>query len=95
VFCASTADAGSVSPSRVRDAAARGIRLLQQSQKSWYAKQRCESCHHQFQPMIALRSAREHGIPFDEAIARADAQQAFDSARTPCSSRRTPATPRS
>jgi len=78
VFCASTADAGSVSPSRIRDAAARGIRLLQQSQKSWYAKQRCESCHHQFQPMIALRSAREHGIPFDESIARADARQAFD-----------------
>ena len=79
VLCASTARAGSApAPARVRDAAIRGIQLLQQSQKTWYAKQRCESCHHQFQPAIALRSARDHGIPVDEAIARTDAQQAFD-----------------
>jgi ankyrin repeat protein len=77
-LCAPTAFAASPSPARIRDAAARGIQALQQSQKGWYAKQRCESCHHQFQPAIALRSARDHGIPFDEAVARADAERAFD-----------------
>jgi len=78
VLCAPTAFAASPSPARIRDAAARGIQVLQQSQKGWYAKQQCESCHHQFQPAIALHSARDHGIPFDEAVARANAQRAFD-----------------
>ena len=78
VLGASTARGAEVSPARIRDAAARGIERLQQSQQSWYAKQRCESCHHQFQPAIAIASARERGIAFDEAIARADARQAFD-----------------
>jgi len=78
VLCASTARAASPSPTRIREAAARGIQMLQQSQKGWYSKQRCESCHHQFLPAVALQSAREHGIPFDDAVARADAERAFD-----------------
>ena len=67
----------SVAPERVRDAAARNLALLQSSQKHWFEVQRCDSCHHQYQPALAYRAAREHGIPFDEAIARADAAKAF------------------
>src|SRR5882724_7022659 len=64
-------------PARIRDAAARNLALFQSSQKHWFEVQRCDSCHHQYQPALAYRAAREHGIPFDEAIARADAAKAF------------------
>src|SRR5205814_8302462 len=50
---------------RIRGAAARALTLLQSSQKRWYTRQTCSSCHHQFQPALAYRSARAHGIPFD------------------------------
>jgi ankyrin repeat protein len=62
---------------RIRDAAARNLALFQASQKQWFDVQRCDSCHHQYQPALAYRAAREHGIPFDERIARADAAKAF------------------
>jgi len=69
---AAAADAGSI-----RNAAARNLALFQSSQKHWFEVQRCDSCHHQYQPALAYRAAREHGIPFDETIARADAAKAF------------------
>lgn len=62
---------------QIRQAAARAIARLQASQKNWYDQQGCASCHHQFLPALAYREAREHGIPLDEKIARADAEQAF------------------
>ena len=55
----------------------KNLALFQQSQKHWFEVQRCDSCHHQYQPALAYRSAREHGIPFDESIARDDAAKAF------------------
>jgi ankyrin repeat protein len=64
-------------PAAIRVAAARNLELFQASQKHWFEVQRCDSCHHQYQPALAYRAAREHGIPFDEAIARADAAKAF------------------
>src|SRR5665213_2682709 len=69
--------AGAADPAAIRDAATRNLTLFQASQKHWFEVQRCDSCHHQYQPALAYRSAREHGIPFDEAIARADAAKAF------------------
>ena len=60
-----------------RRAAARNLALFQASQKHWFEVQRCDSCHHQYQPALAYRAAREHDIPFDETIARADAARAF------------------
>jgi hypothetical protein len=53
---------------------------IQKAQAPWYAtnKQVCASCHHQYQPAIAYRVARDHGISLDEAIARADATKTFD-----------------
>jgi ankyrin repeat protein len=74
---ASIAAADGREPGRIRDAAARNLALFQASQKHWFEVQRCDSCHHQYQPALAYRAAREHGIPFDEAIARADAAKAF------------------
>lgn len=63
----------------VREAAVRGIAAIQKAQSTWYTanKQVCASCHHQYQPALAYRAARERGIPVDEAIARADAVKAF------------------
>ena len=64
---------------RIRDAAARGVAAIQKAQSGWYTanKQVCASCHHQYQPSLAFRAAREHGVPVDEAMARADAVKAF------------------
>ena len=56
-----------VKAGRIRDAATRNLALFQASQKHWFEVQRCDSCHHQYQPALAYRSAREHGIPFDES----------------------------
>ena len=69
-------DAGDL---RVREAAGRAVAAIQAAQAGWYTthKQVCASCHHQYQPALALRAARERGIPVDERLARADAGRAF------------------
>ncbi|MGD0667680.1 MAG: ankyrin repeat domain-containing protein [Bryobacteraceae bacterium] len=69
--------AGGASTATIRDAAAKAVTLIQKSQRNWYAKQSCYSCHQQLLPALAFRAAREHGIPVDEAAAHADAAGAF------------------
>jgi ankyrin repeat protein len=66
-------------PAQVRDAATRAVAAIQKAQSTWYTtnKQVCGSCHHQYQPALAYRAAREHRVPVDEEIARADALKAF------------------
>ncbi len=68
---------GDASSAQIRDSATRALALLQTSQKTWYSKINCHSCHHQFLPALAFQAAREHGVPVDEAIAGADALKAF------------------
>jgi ankyrin repeat protein len=69
-----------VAPERARDAAARALAAIQKAQAPWYTsnQQVCASCHHQYQPALAYRVARDHGVTFDETIARADAARAFN-----------------
>ena len=55
----------------------KAVTIIQKSQKDWYAKHSCFSCHQQVLPTIAFRYAREHGIPVDEPAAHADAAAAF------------------
>lgn len=66
-------------PDQLRAAATRALAAIQKAQAPWYTtnKQVCASCHHQYQPALAYRVARDHRVPFDEAIARADAANAF------------------
>jgi ankyrin repeat protein len=71
------ARASDLSSGSVKSAATRAIGRLQVSQKQWFSDQTCSSCHHQLLPALAYRDAREHGIPVDEKIARADVAQAF------------------
>jgi ankyrin repeat protein len=63
----------------VREAASRALAAIQAAQGPWFTanKQVCASCHHQYQPALALRAARDHGVPVNEEIARADAARAF------------------
>src|ERR1700685_2901518 len=79
LFSISVAWPADIFSARVRFAPTRAVASLQASQKRWFSEQSCDSCHHQFLPALAYRSAREHGIPVDEKIARADALQAFAS----------------
>jgi ankyrin repeat protein len=69
--------AGDSSSAHIREAAAKAVAIIQKSQKNWYAKQSCFSCHQQVLPALAFRSAREHGIPVDEPAAHADAAAGF------------------
>jgi len=80
VWLPATAAAQEVGAERARAAAARALVSIQKAQAPWYTtnKQVCASCHHQYQPALAYRVARDHGVPFDEAIAGADAAKAFD-----------------
>ena len=66
-------------PDQLRAAASRALASIQKAQALWYTtnKQVCASCHHQYQPAIAYRVARDHRVPFDEVIAKADAISAF------------------
>lgn len=58
-----------------RDAAGKGIALIQASQKTW--TQACDSCHQQLLPPLAFRTAREHGLSVNEDLAHASAARAF------------------
>ncbi|HZT33096.1 MAG TPA: ankyrin repeat domain-containing protein [Bryobacteraceae bacterium] len=69
--------AGELPPGPIREAARKAVSVIQKSQKNWYARQSCVSCHQQILPALAFRAAREHGIPVDEQTARADATAAF------------------
>jgi ankyrin repeat protein len=69
--------ASAATPDQIRSAAAKGLALIQSSQNGWYTKQSCTSCHQQYLPAMAIAEAREHGIPVDEAAARADAAKTF------------------
>jgi ankyrin repeat protein len=76
IFCAISI-ASAATPDQVRTAAAKGLAMIQSSQKGWYTKQSCTSCHQQYLPTIAIAAAREHGVPFDEASARSEAARTF------------------
>ncbi|HVQ16576.1 MAG TPA: ankyrin repeat domain-containing protein, partial [Vicinamibacterales bacterium] len=80
VWFPAIASAQEVAAERLRVAAARALVSIQKAQAPWYTtnKQVCASCHHQYQPAVAYRVARDHGIPLDETIASADATKAFD-----------------
>ena len=69
--------AGDASTTRIQTAATKAVALIQKSQKNWYTKQSCLSCHQQVFPALTFRSAREHGVPVDEQAAHTDAAAAF------------------
>jgi ankyrin repeat protein len=78
IFCAiSAAWAGDTSATRIQEAAGKAVAVIQKSQKTWYTKERCFSCHQQVLPALAFRLAGEHGIAVDEQAAHADAAAAF------------------
>jgi Prenyltransferase and squalene oxidase repeat len=66
------------SASRIRDAAVRGFAAVQVAQRVSLKAQACATtCHLQVMGAFAYRSMREHGLPVDEAVAKADAVKAF------------------
>ncbi|HUJ50132.1 MAG TPA: ankyrin repeat domain-containing protein [Bryobacteraceae bacterium] len=77
ILCSvSAAWAGDLSAD-IRKAATKAVSVIQTSQKSWYTKQSCVSCHQQILPALAFRAAREHGVAVDETAAHAAAAAAF------------------
>src|SRR5581483_276394 len=69
--------AGDPAATQIQAAATKAVALIQRSQKTWYAKQSCVSCHQQVFPALAFQAARAHGIAVDEAAAHSDATAAF------------------
>src|SRR5258708_31935572 len=77
VACVAPLCARDTTPAQIRQAATKALAVIQNSQKTWYTKQSCLSCHQQVFPALAFRAAREHGIAVDELAAHADAAAAF------------------
>jgi ankyrin repeat protein len=69
--------AADTSSARIRDAATKAVAIIQKSQRNWYTKASCFSCHQQVLPALAFGYARGRGIPVDEQAAHADAASAF------------------
>jgi hypothetical protein len=67
--------AAAADDARVIAKASRSVALLQKVAGQW--KNPCLSCHHQAMPLIALESARLHGIPVQEQTAQAAAERTF------------------
>src|SRR6266852_5586620 len=61
--------AQAASPDRIRLAATRAIDVVQRGSTGFYKSQDCFSCHDHGLPMLALRMARERGVPVDEPAA--------------------------
>jgi len=53
-------------PLIARAAAEKSVRLLQSSVDSFFAKSNCVACHHQPLAAMAVKAAREAGLPVDE-----------------------------
>lgn len=53
----------------LRQAAAKGLQIIQHSQVAWNKQDRCSSCHHQLLPELSFQLARERGIDFDAKVA--------------------------
>jgi len=69
--CATARAAGPpVAEAALRDAATRGMALVDRSLAVWQQQRTCFSCHHQALPIAATMLARSRGIAFDEALAR-------------------------
>jgi len=77
VCSVSAALAADASTARLQEAATQAVVMIQKSQKNWYTKASCYSCHQQVLPALAFKYAREHGIAVDETAAHADAAAAF------------------
>ncbi len=67
--------AANATPDQIRNAATKGLAAIQASQKGWYAKQSCASCHQQYLAAMAVAVAREHGVSFDESLANDEASR--------------------
>jgi len=61
--------AQAASTDQVQSAATRAIAVVQRGATGFYKSQDCFSCHDQGLPMLALRMARERGVPVDEDFA--------------------------
>ena len=80
ILCLASAGWGAdASADSIRNAATKAVALIQSTQKAWYNKQSCSSCHQQYLPALAFRAAREHGIPVNEDLARANTVRSFAS----------------
>jgi ankyrin repeat protein len=61
--------AQTASPEQIRSAATRSIAMVQRGSTGFYKSATCFSCHDHGLVMLAFRTARQHGIPVDEAAA--------------------------
>ncbi len=73
----SAREATPVAPDHARASAARGLALVQASVATFDRARQCSSCHHHGLTLAALRLARERGVAFDEAAARASIERNF------------------
>ena len=69
--------AQTASPEQIHAAADHAVAIIQHGSTGFSRMMQCFSCHDQALPMLALNTAREHGIAVDEAAASQVAAKAF------------------
>ena len=69
--------AQTVSPDQIRPAASHAVAIVQHGSSGFSKLMQCFSCHDHALPTLALNTARERGVPVDEAAASQVAAKAF------------------
>jgi ankyrin repeat protein len=69
--------AQTVSTDQIRPAASHAISIVQRGSAGFSKLMQCFSCHDHALPMLALQTARERGVPVDEAAASQVAAKVF------------------
>lgn len=70
---ASTVVAQPAVPAETRQAAQKALTLLESSTRTWMKNGKCFTCHHQGLMFRVARTARERGLPLDEALLQQNA----------------------
>ena len=65
----------------LRDAAAKGLRIVAKAAENYPHHRTCFSCHHQTLPMLALVAAEARGLDADAALVAAQAEFSRESFR--------------
>lgn len=55
-------------PKLVRSAVERGLAVLERGARAYPSNQSCFACHHQTLPLLAMKSAHDSGLRFDETL---------------------------
>jgi N-acyl-D-amino-acid deacylase len=83
-MCATSLSQGAEPPasSELKKAAERGLALVQKAAANYPKHRDCFSCHHQTLPMLAMVTARDHGLAIDDTLLKQQSEFTLDTFKT-------------